>query len=172
MKRARGFTLIELMIVVALVAILGTVAAPGFRDLLVNQRLVASQSEFVAALGLARTEAMKRSQTVSLTPLNQDWSNGWQVAATVDGKAEVVRTFDALRTGVAVDTTTGSGFNKVVSFDANGFAKGKAGGFGGGCLTFKADTGRRSSIVVSVTGRPKVCDPDKKGDCGSGACGS
>jgi type IV fimbrial biogenesis protein FimT len=172
MNRVRGFTLIELMVVVALVAILGALAAPGFRALLVNQRLVGSQSDFVAALSLARTEAMKRSQTVTLTPLNQDWSNGWEVATTVDGKAEVVRTFDALRTGVAVDPTTGSGFNKVVSYDANGFARGKTGGFGGGCLTFKADTGRRSSIVVSVSGRPKACDPDKKGDCGSGACGS
>ena len=171
MNRARGFTLIELMVVVALVAILGTLAVPGFRDLLVNQRLVAGQSDFVAALHLARTEAMKRSQTVTLTPLDQDWSNGWEVATTVEGKAEVVRTFDALRAGVAVDGTTGRGFNKIVAYDANGFARGKTGGFGGGCLTFKAETGRRSSIVVSVAGRPKVCDPDKKGDCGSGACG-
>jgi len=93
------------------------------------------------------------------------------VATTAEGKAQVVRTFDALRAGVAVDGTTGRGFNKIVAYDSNGFARGKAGGFGGGCLTFKAETGRRSSIVVSVAGRPKVCDPDKKGDCGSGACG-
>jgi type IV fimbrial biogenesis protein FimT len=171
MNRARGFTLVELMVAVALVAILGTMAVPGFRDLLINQRLVSSQSEFVAALSLARMEAMKQSQTVTLTPLSQDWSNGWQVATTVGGKVEVVRTFDALRPGVTVDTTLGSGFNKTVSFDANGFARGKTAGFGGGCLTFKAETGRRTSIVVSATGRPKVCDPDKKGDCGSGACG-
>ena len=53
----------------------------------------------------------------------------------------------------------------MVVFDANGFARGNA-----GCLTFKVETGRRSSVVLSMSGRPKVCDPDKSGDCGSSNC--
>jgi len=168
--RARGFTLIEMMVVVALVAILGIIAVPAFRDLLLNQRLASSASDFLAALSLARTEAIKRSQSVTLTPRNQDWSNGWEVATSVEGNREVLRTFDALRAGVAVDRL-GNGFDKSLSYDANGYSRGKTAGFGAGCLTFKAETGRRNSIVLAPSGRPKLCDPDTKGDCGDGVCG-
>jgi type IV fimbrial biogenesis protein FimT len=164
-NRARGFTLVEMMVVVALVAILGAIAIPGFRSLLLNQRLASNTSDFVAALSLGRTEAMKRSQKVRLLPRNQDWANGWEVTTTVDNDTEVLRTFDALRAGVEVDSGTGNGFKKSVVFDANGFARGNA-----GCLTFKAETGRRSSVVLSMSGRSKVCDPDKSGDCGSSNC--
>lgn len=171
-NRLRGFTLVEMMVVVALVAILGSMAVPSFRDLLINQRLAATTSDFVAALSLTRTEAMKRAQSVKLLARNQDWSNGWEVTiAGSDGDPQTLRTFDALRAGVAVDFKTGNGFNQTVSYDANGFSRGKSDGFGAGCLTFKADTGRRSSIVLAPSGRLKVCDPGKKGDCGDGACG-
>lgn len=164
-NRARGFTLVEMMVVVALVAILGALAVPNFRDLLLNQRLASNTSDFVAALNLARTEAMKRSQRVRLLPRNQDWANGWEVATTVDKETEVLRTFEALRAGVEIDSRTGNGFRTSITYDANGFARGNQ-----GCLTFKAETGRRSSVVLSMSGRPKVCDPDKRSDCGLGAC--
>ncbi len=164
-NRARGFTLVEMLIVVSLVAILGAIAVPSFRNLLLNQRLASTASDFVAGLSLARTEAMKRSQKVRLLARYQDWANGWEVATTVDDETEVLRAFDALRAGVEVDSGTGDGFRKSVTFDANGFARGSA-----GCVTFKAETGRRSSVVLSMSGRPKICDPDKKGDCGSGNC--
>jgi len=165
-NRARGFTLIEMMVVIALVAILGTIAVPGFRDLLLNQRLASNTSDFVAALSLARTEAMKRSQKVGLDPIDGDWSSGWEVATTVGKQREVLRTFDGLRPGVVVDSgaTTG-GLKQALAYDGNGFLSVKS----AGCLTLKSETGRRSAIVLAMSGRPKVCNPDKTGDC-SGAC--
>jgi len=164
--RPRGFTLIEMMVVVALVAILGTIAVPGFRDLLLNQRLASNTSDFVAALSLARTEAMKRSQKVGLDPIDGDWASGWEVAMTVGKQREVLRTFDGLQPGVIIDSAaTSGGLKQALAYDARGFLSGK----GAGCLTLKAETGRRSSIVVATAGRPRVCNPDKTGDCGS-AC--
>jgi type IV fimbrial biogenesis protein FimT len=56
--------LLELMVVVAIVAVLATVAAPGFRTLLSNQRLAAAAQGFNAALSFARMEAIQRSQSV------------------------------------------------------------------------------------------------------------
>lgn len=170
--RVRGFTLVELMVVVTLVAVLSAIAVPSFRDLLLHQRLAASTSDFVAALSLARTEALKRSQTVTLTSKagkDKGWNSGWEVKSTVDGVATTLRAFDALPAGVTVDTGLGNALNGKVSYDANGFSRnGKA--YQMGCVAFKAETGRRSAVVVSASGRPKVCDPDKKGDCGFGKC--
>ena len=166
----RGFTLIELMVVVTLVAVLSAIAVPSFRDLLLNQRLAASTSDFVAALSLTRTEALKRSQLVTLTPkATKDWSSGWEVKSTVDGVATTLRAFEALPAGVTVDTGLSNGLNGKVNYDANGFSR-NGDSYLMGCVAFKAETGRRSAVVVSASGRPKVCDPDKKGDCGTGKC--
>jgi type IV fimbrial biogenesis protein FimT len=166
----RGFTLIELMVVMTLVAVLSAIAVPSFRDLLLNQRLAASTSEFVAALSLARTEALKRSQTVTLTSkTSKGWGNGWEVKSTVDGVATTLRVFDALPAGVTVDTGLSNALNGKVSYDANGFSR-NGDAYLIGCVALKAETGRRSAVVVSASGRPKVCNPDKKGDCGDGQC--
>lgn len=166
----QGFTLIELMVVVTLVAVLSAIAVPSFRDLLLNQRLAASTSEFVAALSMARAEALKRSQTVTLTPRTiNDWNSGWEIKSTVEGVATTLRAFDALPGGVTVDAGLGNALDGKLSYDANGFSR-KGDAYQMGCIAFKAESGRRSAVVVSASGRPKVCDPDKKGDCGFSQC--
>jgi type IV fimbrial biogenesis protein FimT len=147
------------------VAVLSAIAVPSFRDLLLNQRLAASTSDFVAALSLARTEALKRTQTVTLSPsVGKDWRTGWDVKTSVASTPQTLRSFEPLRTGVTVDSGLSS-ISNTVNYDGNGFALGSA-----GCLALKVDTGRRSAVVIAFSGRPKVCDPDKKGDCGESKC--
>lgn len=169
-----GFTLVELMAVVAIMAILGSIAVPSFRELLLNQRLAAASSGFVAALNLARTEAIQRSQKVHVGALQgSDWSSGWAVQAGPEGAMHTLRKFEKLPSGVSVDAALGDGFVRGLDYDSNGFSRRAGGtGFGAGCLTLKAESGRRASIVVSASGRARVCNPDVRGECGSGACGS
>ena len=62
----RGFTLMELMIVIALAAVILAIGAPNFRDFRLNNRLTAVANDFLASVTLARTEAVKRQQSVSL----------------------------------------------------------------------------------------------------------
>jgi prepilin-type N-terminal cleavage/methylation domain-containing protein len=171
-RRKGGFTLIELMVVVAIVAVLATVGAPSFRDMLLNQRLAAAARGFGAALSLARSEAIQRAQSVTVTALaGNDWSGGWTVRTGPDDAPQTLRSFDRLPQGVSVDTGLGGGFAQGLRYDSNGFSRQTTkSGFSAGCLTLKADTGRRVSIVVSASGRAKVCNPDVSGDCGSGAC--
>ena len=98
MKVCRGFTLIELMVTIAVVAILTTVAVPGFRDLIRNNRVTTQTNEVVSALNFARTEAIKRgrSVTVRLQPVGDGWS------ATVSTADADLRFVDRRDSGVAI----------------------------------------------------------------------
>jgi type IV fimbrial biogenesis protein FimT len=167
-----GFTLIELMVVVAIVAVLAAVGAPSFRDMLLNQRLASAAQSFNSALSLARMEAIQRARPVEVAALaGSDWSGGWIVRTGDDESLQTLRRFERLSQGVSVDTTLGGGFAQGLRYDGNGFSRQTSrAGFSAGCLTLKAETGRRASIIVSASGRAKVCNPDVSGDCGSGAC--
>lgn len=61
-----GFTLMELMIVIALAAVILAIGAPNFREFRQNNRLTAVANDFLAGVSLARTEAVKRQSPVSL----------------------------------------------------------------------------------------------------------
>ena len=82
-----GFTLIEVMVVVAIVAILAALAVPSFTDMLQRNRLSAASSALQVSLSLARSEAIKRGAdarvTVAANAAAGVWANGWTVF--VDG---------------------------------------------------------------------------------------
>lgn len=78
-----GFTLIELMITIAIAGILLAVAAPSFRDLLFNNRIATQTNDLISDLALARSEAAKRGGRVTVctssdgaTCTNSSWSEG------------------------------------------------------------------------------------------------
>jgi type IV fimbrial biogenesis protein FimT len=90
MNETRGFTLVELMVVIALIGIIATIALPAFRDMLAGNRILTSANELVIAFHQARSEALRRSDTVTIAACKPDcgttgtaaWSNGWQTTFT------------------------------------------------------------------------------------------
>jgi type IV fimbrial biogenesis protein FimT len=83
-RRARGFTLPELMAGVAIMAILGAVAAPSMSELLASQRVKGASSDVFTALLRTRSEAIKRNRPVTLAPKAAgSWAAGWTIAHPV-----------------------------------------------------------------------------------------
>ncbi len=95
-SRPSGFSLIELMVTVAVVAILAALAAPSFRAQTDSARLTAHASSLLSSLLLARTEAIKRNGRVVLCKSadgatcssSGDWQQGWIVFVDANNNAQ------------------------------------------------------------------------------------
>lgn len=176
--RQQGFTLIELMTVLAIAAVLLAVAAPGFKNLLERNRLQSAANNLYTSLMLARSEALKRNQAVQLckgtstgsaasctSGTSGEWEGGWIVHLDANNPTsfsdpnDVLVVRDGLKSG---DTLRASGNVNSVSFRPDGSIN-PATNFV--LCNADADTNTARVIEVSVTGRPRVsvsaasCDP-------------
>jgi len=76
----RGFTLIELMVTLTVLGIMLGVGIPAFKDFVDGQRVKSASFELMSSLLIARSEAIKRNATVTVTPVSSTaWASGWSV---------------------------------------------------------------------------------------------
>lgn len=97
-RTPRGFTLIELMVTLAILAILTMIALPSFRDSIHRSRVGAASNGLLASLNYARAEAITRGQVVTLCPSadaaactsgGTAWQAGWMVYSYPAGAASI-----------------------------------------------------------------------------------
>jgi type IV fimbrial biogenesis protein FimT len=164
-----GFTLIELMVTIAVLGITLSIAIPNFQNAVLNSRITAQANQLMTTLNYARSEAVKRAAPVTVCSTDgggvcagtKDWSTGWLVFAdangdgTVDAGEVVLRVWPALKSG-----NTLSAGNQRITFTAAGFATGFNDTFQMCDERGKADA---RSIIINAMGRSYV----KKG---AGAC--
>lgn len=78
--RQRGFTLIELMIVVVISAIMLAIGIPSFKGFILGQRVKTAAFDVATSLLIARSEAIKRNTNVTMTAEAGGWPDGWKVS--------------------------------------------------------------------------------------------
>lgn len=142
---AKGFTLVELMVTLAIVAILATVAVPSFQDMVNNNRLTSQANEFITALNYSRSEAVKRGTSITLTANTDGWQAGW----TIGDGTDTIRNYAAFSGGSALTSSS-----DTVTYKGTGFVSGAADLTFDLCDNRTNETGRR--IKISVTGRVSV----------------
>jgi len=98
MKKAAGFTLVELMIVVGIVAIMAVLAFPLFSQQIMQDRVVTMANQLNSVYKYARSEAVKRDRDIKLVVSGENW----QVKASVDGVETVLKEFVIQHQGVTV----------------------------------------------------------------------
>jgi len=147
MKKAAGFSVIEVVITLAVGAIALTIAIPSYTNLVKGNRLTSHANMFVTAMTLARTEALRRQTIVTVEQLSGSWDNGWTVTSADE---TFVRKFPAQGTSV---TFTSAGGAESFIYLANGRLSG-AGDTIELCDDRTGEKGRE--ITVSATGRLSV----------------
>ena len=179
-SRAQGFTLVELLIAVAVIAIILVVAVPSFRDMILMQRLRSITAQLVTDLQFARNDAVSRGTLLRLsfrtnddmtcytlyTSVSNDrcdcrlgpgaaCSNGNIEVKTVQVPrslgAQVVVPLTEFDTAFAFDHVTGGLFVIPTDNDARPFD-------GIGIESF-IDNARKLVVRINRTGRPVVCTP-------------
>ena len=109
---SRGFTIIEIMMVIVILGIFAALAAPSMADLLASTAVRGASSDFYASLAAARSEAIKRRTNAVVAPIGATWNTGW----TVKVSGNTFQKVDALKPRVVVEPSTPT----AITYASNG----------------------------------------------------
>jgi type IV fimbrial biogenesis protein FimT len=176
-RRFRGVTLVETMIVVAVVGILLKVAVPSFSTYLGNLRVSAAANDLLRAMMLARGEAMKRGQRVYIAPTGGHWRDGWAVFVDRDDDRRftaavdtLIAQHDPMPASLVVTnpanatrepfTDLGSPQRTYVLFEGSGYARQRNGAFAAGSLAISDRGGGTAvrTLCLASLGRVRIVD--------------
>jgi len=136
--RSRGFTIIEILMVVAILGIFAGLAAPSMADLLAATSIRGASSDLYTSLITARSEAIKRRSNATVAPVGANWNSGWTV--TIGGNT--FQKVDPLKPRVAVNPTTAT----PIVYGSNGRA------ISGGNQTIKFSDSVRTTVANRCVG--------------------
>lgn len=166
MRRHGGFTLIELMVTLAMAAIVLTVGVPSFRDMVKKNEMAGATNRFVGALKLARSEAIKRGVPVSICKSNDgatctgagtNWEDGWIVfvnadndsPAAVDAGETILRVMPALKNVYTLRGTNSNNFASSLTY----LPSGRGNNMGRFVLCENNQLADSRVVFINITGR-------------------
>jgi len=150
-KTIRGFSLVELIVVVTVLAILASLAVPSFREIIAAQRARAAASALYESLLLARSEAIKRNSIVTLSANSLNLANGWRVLLA-DGAT-------AVRTQESLGSVTFTPASPALAYTALG----RLSGASQAIVVASVGTSRQWTVRAEAAGR--VCVTEGDGSC-------
>jgi type IV fimbrial biogenesis protein FimT len=158
-SRSDGFTLTELVVSIAIVAIMLAIGIPALRDLVVSQRVRGAANDLYSDLTYARAEAIKRNAQVRLVRASSSWSNGWSIQVGGEALRSQSNLPDVAYVGSADSSVTYNPDGRTTFSGATSFNFSAA---GGGAVSMRC-------VVITPSGRPSVLvDGNRNGDCRDG----
>jgi type IV fimbrial biogenesis protein FimT len=156
---ARGFTLIEALVTLAITAILLGVGVPAMTRLLQSQQLQSSSYSLASTFAFARSESIKRRCPVLIESIGGQWAKGWRVYADLNGDGlqaaaePLLLTGPALPNGVIIQGNTP--VQRYIRYTPTGSAKMQNGAFQAGTLSICHQSGEQPvrRLILSATGR-------------------
>lgn len=155
MDRLRGFTIIELLVVVVVMSILAALAVPSFQNYIAYQRVKSASFDLYSSLIYARSEASHRRTDVTITPNGSDWANGWNLTTSDGSTTLTLRVQPALR-GIASSAGGALVYGKdgrtdAASTGATITLDSDRSGVEGRCVTIEANGAPRTKVKTGAT---------------------
>jgi type IV fimbrial biogenesis protein FimT len=117
---ARGFSLVESLVVVAVIGLMLSLAVPNLQRLLASRQVLAAAQAFVRDMAWARSEALKRSMRIGICTSvnglvcgNQGWARGWIVFVDENGNGVLDDSDELLRVQAALGVISMASSNPV-----------------------------------------------------------
>ncbi len=160
-----GFTLVELLVTLAVIGLLLPVTAAALQSLVSRHRLTAGSNQFLHTLYLARSEAVQRGQRVTVAPAGDNWEQGWIVFPDPNANGRRDPNEPLLAAGGPLPpgyTLRGNGpVRRYVSYDGSGLSRRLSGAFQAGTLVLcdrrqRPDARHARAIRISLSGRPRI----------------
>ena len=171
LRHASGFTLVELMVTIAVATVLMMVAVPNYITFQRNAQLSDTVSNFMTAVNSARGNAIKQGRNTYLVPLvGTNWASGWRVYADVNwdkvytaGTDELVLESAAPSSALTITTPTANSLaSGYLLFNGSGYPKLTDGGLATGKIVM-ANEYRSSTVNIDGTGRVRSCKTGSTG---------
>lgn len=156
MAAARGFTIIELMIAVAIVGLLTVIAAPSYSTWVQSVQIRGASSSILSGLQLARSEAIKRNKSVRFVFENKP-ATSWTVLEVASGAQIETRSSADGSPDVQIETTPAA--TTTVTFNAFGRVEGGVGVTVEAMSSKPGSEARKLKTVLEPGGMARLCDP-------------
>ncbi|MGB0965001.1 MAG: GspH/FimT family pseudopilin [Litorivicinus sp.] len=158
MRDSQGFTLVELLVVLGVVAIIMGFAAPSFAPIIGEQSARAAAQHLMSDMVFARGEAARHNRRVQMVPTSGDWALGWQVVRVEDN--EVLRTQPALPASIDVCVASASLAGNLVFRPDGRLVRNFSGGSDALLVAWLGEAGdadnRIRRVRINMAGRPAI----------------